>query len=79
MSSTETEKRREIRLQARSWMVLNGIRGVDIERALGMKNHVTIADTLAGRRNNRRFLCYLLKQGCPATFLALPTSMEEAA
>jgi len=35
-----------------------------------------VANTLAGRQNNRRVLQYLKDKGCPVEYLALPTDME---
>lgn len=66
---------REVRKQARVWMLNNDIRNVDVQKALFMRNHNLVADTLAGKRNNRRVLNYLLENGCPAEFLYLPEYM----
>lgn len=79
MKAPKTDKRRETRIQAKAWMVLNKIRNVDIEEALEMKSHTLVTSTLAGTRNNHRVLRYLLDRGCPASYLALPSSMEETA
>ena len=72
----QVEKTREIRKQARVWMLERDIRSVDIQNALRLKSHSLVANTLAGRQNNRRVLGYLLEQGCPAEYLDLPTTME---
>lgn len=50
-----------------------------IQRSLGFFNHGVVSDTIAGRRQNRRVLQYLLDAGCPAKHLDLPKDMREAA
>lgn len=50
-----------------------------IQRVLGFQNHGVVSDTIAGRRQNRRVLQYLLSTGCPARYLDLPKDMREAA
>lgn len=72
------DKRREIRRQAKAWMVLNNIRNVDIKKALAMNNHTIVIETLAGKRNDRRVLQFLLAKGCPVSYLAIPQNMVEA-
>lgn len=72
----QVEKAKEVRKQARVWMLTNGIRSVDIQNALRMKSHNLVADTLAGRRNNRRVLRYLLEKGCPGEYLDLPKEIK---
>lgn len=74
-----TKQVRETRKQARAWMVLNNIRNTDIQKALRMNNHVTVANTMAGRKHNRRVLQYLMDNGCPSEYLALPKDMGKAA
>lgn len=74
-----TRKVREIRRKAKAWMVDNEIRVVDIQRDLKMKNHNLVSDTMAGRRDHRRVLQYLLDKGCPSEYLALPDDMRAAA
>lgn len=70
---------KEIRKQARAWMVLNDIRITDIQVALHMKTHVPISFTLSGTKHNRQVLAYLLEKGCPAEYLDLPKNMRIAA
>lgn len=70
--------RREVRRQAKAWMVRHNIRNVDIQRALQMHGHNLVSDTMAGRRDHRRVLKYLLDNGCPVEYLALPWDMESA-
>ena len=72
----QVKSAKEIRIQARVWMLEKGIRSVDIQNALHMKNHILVSDALAGRRNNRRVLRYLLDQGCPVEYLDLPKTMK---
>jgi len=72
----QVKSAKEIRIQARVWMLEKGIRSVDIQNALHMNNHNLVSDTLAGRRNNRRVLRYLLEQGCPSEYLALPKDIK---
>ena len=67
---------KDIRKQARAWMVMNDIRIVDIKEALAMKTHVPISFTLSGAKHNRRVLAYLLQRGCPEEYLALPKDMK---
>lgn len=69
---------KDVRKQAKAWMVLNDIRIVDIQAALNM-HHTPISYTLSGSVSNRRVLDYLLKKGCPAEYLALPEDMLERA
>jgi hypothetical protein len=65
------------RKKAMSWMVMEDIRNVDIQRALGFKHHVRVSETLRGVRNDRKVLGYLLELGCPAKDLNLPEDMKE--
>lgn len=67
------------RTKARSWMVMNHLRQRDIQAALGHATSVQVSETLRGLRSDRAVLCYLLEQGCPRSYLALPADMEEAA
>ena len=67
------------RRQARAWMVLNGIKGKDIQSALGMKYFTQVSETMNGSRNDRAVLQYLLDLGCPAAYLDLPHDMQKAA
>lgn len=73
------KSKRELRLQAKSWMVTAQIRVVDIQRALGHRYHTQAVETLTGVRDHREVLRYLLEKGCPAEYLALPNDMKEAA
>lgn len=68
---------REVRKDARAWMVKNDIRNVDIQRALDMKNHVLVSETVAGKRSNFRVLQYLVSIGCPVEYLDIPKRMRK--
>lgn len=57
-------------------MLENDIRGVDIQNALRLRSHSLVANTLAGRRSNRRVLQYLIEKGCPVEYLDLPKPIE---
>lgn len=66
-------------LEIEIWMKRQKLTVSDIQRALSFKNHGVVSDTIADRRQNRRVLQYLLKEGCPAEYLDLPKDMREAA
>ena len=72
----KVEATKTTRKQARLWMLTNNIRSVDIQRALSMKNHNLVSETLTGKRNNRRVLQYLVERGCPVEYLALPKGIK---
>lgn len=63
----------------RSWMILRGIKQVDIQRDLGMKSRTQVHETIKGVRNDRRILLWLKAKGCPPRLLDLPTDLQEAA
>lgn len=70
-------KRKRIdRRQARAWMVLEGLRPIDIQRELGYRYHTQVVETLLGSRDNRRVLAWLRDHGCPAEYLELPDDMQ---
>ena len=71
------DRLRTIRKQARVWMLVNDIRGVDIQKALHLRSYSLVANTLGGRQSNRRVLQYLKDQGCPAEYLDLPADTKE--
>ncbi len=70
---------KEIRKQARAWMVLHDIRVMDIQKALKLKTHVQISFTLSGVKHHRKVLAYLCERGCPVEYLDLPKDMEKTA
>lgn len=70
------ERLRKIRKQARVWMLENDIRSVDIQAALRLRSHSLVANTLAGRRSNRRVLQHLIEKGCPREYLGLPEEIK---
>jgi len=61
------------------WMLHQGVRCADIQRALRMKSMTQVWGTINGDRSDRRVLAWLKDHGCPARFLALPPDMREAA
>ncbi len=73
---SKVERIKAIRKQARVWMLTHDIRSVDIQKALRMKSHSPVANTLAGRQNNRSVLQYLKDKGCPVEYLDLPEDMK---
>lgn len=66
------------RIRAKAWMLLEGIKQVDIQKELNYRHDTQVNETLQGVRNDRGVLRYLLKQGCPSHYLNLPTDMQEA-
>ncbi|HBA73072.1 MAG TPA: hypothetical protein DCZ63_13050 [Geobacter sp.] len=72
----QVERTRDVRKQARVWMLTHDIRSVDIQIALRMRSHSLVANTLAGRQNNKRVLRYLVEKGCPVEYLDLPKTMK---
>ncbi|HAS54776.1 MAG TPA: hypothetical protein DCS42_11980 [Nitrospiraceae bacterium] len=71
------QKKRIDRRQARAWMVMEGIRPQDIQKALGQRFHVQVIETLQGVRNDRNVLNWLIERGCPVEYLQLPKSMQK--
>jgi len=70
-------KKRIDRRKARAWMVMEGIRPQDIQKALGQRFHVQAVETLQGVRNDRKVLQWLIDNGCPVEYLKLPKNMTE--
>lgn len=66
------------RVHAKAWMVIQGIKQIDIQKALKYRHDTQVNETLQGVRNDRRVLEYLLEKGCPSHYLNLPTDMREA-
>lgn len=64
------------RRKARAWLVLKGIRLIDIQRAINFKHPTQIGETLRGIRSDKRVLQYILDQGCPERYLKLPDSIR---
>jgi hypothetical protein len=67
------------RIEIEVWMKRNGVKVADIQHAVGFTNHGVVSNTIAGRKDNRKVLQYLLSKGCPARHLALPKGMRKAA
>jgi hypothetical protein len=57
------------RIKAKAWMVGNGIRIRDIQRAIGSRSHSQISSTLLGKRSHKKTLAWLKEQGCPEEYL----------
>jgi len=75
--TNRAENTRDARIKARVWMLNKNIRSVDIQRALEMKSHNLVSETMTGKRNNRRVLQYLVKRGCPVEYLDIPEKMRK--
>ena len=58
------------------WMMRNGLSVSQIQKELGYKTHTGISNTLAGRRNLRRVLDFLVGKGCPVEYLDLPKEIK---
>lgn len=72
-------KKRGIRQKALLWMYERKLRQKEIRAALGHSSPAIVSETLTGKRDHRKVLRYLLDQGCPAEYLALPKDMRDAA
>lgn len=66
-------------VEIKKWMLDEGLYVAQIQRNLGFKAHSLVSDTIAGRKDNRKVLRFLLDRGCPVELLALPEDMKEAA
>lgn len=66
-------------IEIQVWMKRKGILVKDIQEALGYQTYTGVSNTIAGRDHLRKVLRYLLKAGCPASFLDLPKDMRKAA
>lgn len=64
--------------EIRIWLFRNDLTMQSVARSVGLP-HSTVWETLAGRRNSRRVLGYLLGIGCPRDILSLPDDMQTAA
>jgi hypothetical protein len=71
------KKQRIDRRAVRAWMVMEGLRPLDIQKALGFRYHTQVVETILGDRDDRRVLTWLRDNGCPADSLKLPTDMQE--
>lgn len=61
------------------WMLRNGHTVESIRKELGYKNHTPVSLTIAGDRNSKLVLDYLLDKGCPAKHLGIQRRMDKAA
>lgn len=70
-------KRQRIdRREARAWMVLQGLRPLDIQKAIGLRYHTQVVETLLGDRDDRRVLDWMRAHGCPVDYLKMPKDMQ---
>lgn len=67
------------RVNAYGWLRQKKIKQVDIQIALGHRSPTQVCETLAGRRHDRQVLQWLIDNGCPERYLALPADMRRAA
>lgn len=65
--------------EIRVWMIRNGHTINSIRTDLQYRTHTPVSLTISGARNLRKVLRYLLEQGCPARYLALPGDMRKSA
>jgi len=70
------KKQRVDRKKARSWMVMNGLRPLNIQKAIGFRYHTQVVETLLGDRDDRKVLAWLRDHGCPVEYLKLPPDMQ---
>ncbi|MDH5297648.1 MAG: hypothetical protein OEV91_01360 [Desulfobulbaceae bacterium] len=61
------------------WMREREITATAIASGLGHKTHAVVSNTIAGRKNNRGVLQWLIDNGCPVEFMDLPADMRDAA
>ena len=62
-------------IEIKVWMLRRKISEADIVRATG-EEQTYVNKTINGSRNNRVVLGFLLDNGCPVKYLALPKDME---
>ncbi|MEW6427291.1 MAG: hypothetical protein AB1568_04565 [Thermodesulfobacteriota bacterium] len=60
------------------WIRMNLLSVTGIAEDLRV-HHSLVSNTIAGRKNNRRVLQYLLDRNCPAKHLDIPEDMRRAA
>jgi len=77
MKAKRKKRVRIDRREARAWMVIQGLRPLDIQKDLGFRYHSPVVETLLGDRDNRQVLAWLRDHGCPVNYLKLPKDMEE--
>lgn len=77
MKAKRKKRDRIDRREARAWMVMQELRPLDIQNALGFRYHTQVVETLLGDRDNRRVLAWMRDHGCPVDYLKLPKDMQE--
>ncbi len=63
------------RNEIKVWILRKGFSITEIACSVGT-GRTNASKTIAGRRNNRAVLQWLLDNGCPAEYLALPEDMQ---
>lgn len=66
-------------VEIRVWLKRNGFKLVTIQSALGYRDNKTVWATIEGVEHNRRVLAWLMENGCPKKYLALPDDLRRAA
>ncbi len=57
------------------WLLRKGVNITEIARIAGVER-TNVSKTIAGTRNNRKALQWLVSEGCPKRYLALPEDMQ---
>lgn len=68
------KKRNKIEIKV--WMLRNGLNNTQLAKEAGLSSPCGVSLTIAGRKNIRKVLRLLVKKGCPANILDLPTDMR---
>ncbi len=58
------------------WLLRKGFSVTEIARIAGVER-TNVSKTIAGKRNNRKALQWLINEGCPKSYLALPDDMHK--
>lgn len=77
MKKKKKKRERSDRREARAWMVMQELKPLDIQKAIGLRYHTQVVETLLGDRDDRRVLAWLRDHGCPVAYLKLPKDMQE--
>lgn len=71
-------KGRRNSIEIRIWLLRKGITFTQIAKEVGLSDPL-VSLTISGHRNTRRVLQWLIDNGCPAEFLALPHDIQKVA
>lgn len=66
-------------VEIRVWLKRNGFKLATIQKDLGYRDNKTVWSTIEGQENNRKVLTWLMENGCPTKYLALPDDLRRAA